>query len=46
VKMPIEFSNRPPTQAANQKSPSPVVYVLLICVGFAAAMMLTRWKRA
>jgi len=46
LKMPIEFRNTPQRPTSTQRAPPTLVYVLLIFVGFIAAMMVLRRRRA
>jgi len=46
VKMPIEFTNRPPGQVPNQRGSQPkAIYPLLIILGVAGAVMAMRMRR-
>ena len=45
LKMPIEFRNAPQRPTSPQKAPPALVYVVLIFVGFTAAMMVFRRRR-
>lgn len=46
VKMPIEFTSRPPGQMRNQRRPPPTaVYPLLILLGVGGAVMAMRMRR-
>ena len=45
LKIPIEFKKRSPIPTSTKRSPPAIVYVLLILLGFATAMMLTRRRR-
>jgi TonB family protein len=46
VKMPIEFASRPPSQAARPAAKqTPFIYIVLVLLGFGAAMTLMRRRR-
>ena len=46
VRMPIEFTNRPPSQASNKNPARPAIsYLLIILIAFAAGAMAVRKRR-